>query len=81
MSYLLNLFIAFDQLLTTVVGGYPDETLSSYAYRLEREGKVWGKVWRPTIDWLFSWQGIPQGHCFAANQQERLRYQFPPELR
>lgn len=81
MTYLLNLFIAFDQLLTALVGGYPDETLSSYAFRLDREKRVWGQIWRPTIDFLFSWQKYPQGHCAAAYEQERLRYQFPPELR
>lgn len=79
--YVLHLFIAIDQFFTTLFGGFPDETLSSYAYRLHVNGKPGGKIFRPVIDWLFSWQKTPYGHCEASYQEERLRYQFPPELR
>lgn len=81
MTYLLNILIALDQLGTALVGGWPDETLSSYAYRLEQQGKLGGRMFRPLIDWLFAWQGIPNGHCWLAWRQERIRDQFPPELR
>ena len=79
--YILNILIALDQLGTTLVGGFADETLSSYAYRMERQGKPWGLFWRPVIDWMFSWQRWPTGHCHVSYEQERLRDQFPPELR
>ena len=79
--YLIRVFIGFDQFCTTLVGGWPDETLSSYAYRLDRQGKMGGKVFRPIIDWLFAWQGHPMGHCHAAWIQETKRSQFPRELR
>lgn len=80
-AYLIRILIAIDQLATTLVGGFPDETLSSYAYRLDVQGKPGGKIFRPLIDWLFSWQGLPQGHCHASYDEERLRLQFPPDLR
>jgi hypothetical protein len=66
-------------LITTIVGGYPDESLSSYAYRLDKQGKPWGRFWRPIIDGLFWWQSKP--HCAEAYIEERLRYQMPPVLR
>lgn len=80
-DYLINILIAIDQLATTLVGGFPDETLSSYAYRLDRQGKPGGKIFRPFIDWLFSWQDYPDGHCKASYDEERFRLQMPPELR
>jgi hypothetical protein len=79
--YLINILIALDQLVTTLIGGYPDESLSSYAYRMNVQRKPWGRIWRPIIDLLFSWQKIPGGHCLAAYQEERQRYQMPPDLR
>lgn len=77
--YLIHVFIGFDQLVTTLLGGWPDETLSSYAYRLHRQNKPWGKFWMPVIDWLFAWQG-PE-HCRRAFEEDRARLQFPIELR
>ena len=79
--YLINVLIGIDQLVTALVGGWPDESLSSYAYRMHLQRKPWGRIWRPVIDWLFSWQRIPGGHCLAAYHEETLRIQFPPELR
>lgn len=75
--YLLNLLIALDQLVTAVLGWFPDETLSSYAYRLELQGKPAG-VFRRLIDALFWFQA---DHCRKAYMAERGRRQFPPELR
>jgi hypothetical protein len=81
MRYFLHIAIGLNQLGTTILGGWPDETLSSYAYRLDIQGKPAGRLFRPVIDWLFSWQGLEHGHCFTATQEERLRFQLPPELR
>jgi len=77
--YIVQVLIALDQLLTALVGGWADETLSSYAWRLERDGKPSGRVARPAIDFLFLWQG--PGHCRRAYIEERNRAQCPPELR
>jgi hypothetical protein len=81
IRYLIHLFIAVDQLVTAIVGGFPDESLSSYAYRLDRKGKIGGRIFRPLIDFLFSWQDYAMGHCHAAYMEERMRYQLPPDLR
>lgn len=77
--YIWNILVALDQVLTALLGGWPDESLSSYAYRLEQQGKVWGKVFRPAIDWLFSW--YEADHCQNSFQAEKLRHHMPPELR
>lgn len=75
--YLLHLLIALDQLGTTALGGWPDETMSSYAYRLHLQGKPAGFM-RRVIDRLFFWQ---PDHCRWAYESERQRAQQPPELR
>ena len=77
MRYLLNILIALDQLGTTLVGGWPDETLSSYAHRLHTQGKPFGFI-RGVINALFFWQ---EDHCQWAYDDEKFRRQMPPELR
>ena len=79
---LLHVLIALDQLiyvLITLGNGYPDETLSSAAYRLELRGHFWGRFWRPIIDWLF--RPIEQNHCQQAYNAEYRKMQMPRELR
>lgn len=74
MSYLLNLAIALDQCANTVLLGSPDETLSSRAYRSDRDEKVFGRLFRPAIDFVFFWQ---ERHCFQSYQAELQRRQYP----
>ena len=57
MTYFWNIFIALDQLLNTVLGGYPDETISSRAGKAQRSGKLWGCVLCRVLD-VFD-----KGHC------------------
>ena len=60
---LLNLLIACDQFLFVVITlghANPDETISSAAWRWERDGK-WNAFMRPLIDWLFHW--LEENHC------------------
>ena len=76
-GYLLNILIALDQLGTTLVGGWPDETLSSYAFRLEMQGKPFGFM-RRVIDALFFWQ---EDRCRNAWLIEMRRKQVPLEMR
>ena len=81
-SRVLNVLIAIDQLayvLITLGAGYPDETLSSAAYRLELRGAFWGRVWRPLIDWLF--HPIEPDHCHQSYLAEVKRLQSPMEHR
>lgn len=79
--HVLQVLIALDQLVTAMLGGWADETLSSYAYRLDKQGKVWGRIWRPTIDWVFGRLFGQVGHCEASYMAERMRSQSPPDER
>lgn len=74
LTYIRNNAIAFDQQLNTLLGGYLDETLSSRSYRLDKKGKILGKVFRPLIDMIFFWQ---EKHCFESYMSELNRKQFP----
>ena len=77
---LLNLLIALDQFLFCVMTlgkSMPDETASAAAWRMEREGRWTGRVFRPLIDALF-W--FDPHHCFNAYKAERDRLQSPAEL-
>lgn len=78
--YVLQVLIALDQLLTALLGGWADETLSSYAWRLERSKKFWGRVWRPAIDAVWRLFGV-HDHCLRSYLAERDRAQLPPNLR
>lgn len=77
MNYVFHLLIAVDQLATAMLGGFPDETLSSYAYRLHMQGKPFGFM-RDVIDSIFFLQ---PDHCYRAYLAERRRAQLPPEFR
>lgn len=83
-AWAYQLFIAFDQLLNVIItplqsGAWADETLSSRAYRMHRDGKWWGRIWMPVIDALFRWQTTE--HCRHAFDKERARLHVPPEMR
>lgn len=76
----LNFLVAIDQLIYVVItlgSGSPDETLSAAAWRTEQSGKIFGKVFRPVIDFLFS--PLEKHHCFAAYMAEKNRRQLPIE--
>lgn len=76
MTYSKKLLIAIDQLINALIGGWPDETLSSRAWRWEKDGvRSWP---RRLIDRLFFWE---QNHCYQSYQSEREGRQLPPELR
>lgn len=78
-AWLIQVLIAFDQLVNALIpGGWADETLSSRAHRMrEKNQRVWG--WTAgAIDWLFFWQ---VGHCEKSHIDEIARAQLPPELR
>lgn len=72
------MFIAVDQLLyvfLTLGEGLPDETISSALYRTERDGKRFGKLFRPVVDWLF--RPIEKNHCKVSYLAEINRLQGP----
>ena len=73
----LNTLIAVDQLANVLCGGWPDETLSSRAWRLHNTGRGWALA-RKAIDGLFFWQ---KGHCEGAYKSEVARNHLPPQQR
>ena len=76
MTYGKKLFVALDQFANTILGGWPDETFSSRAWRWEADGK---RVWpRKFIDWLFFWD---KDHCRQSYESEVARKQCPVEMR
>lgn len=77
--YALQLLISLSQCLNALLAGWPDETVSSRAWRLEDASRCWALL-RWLIDTAFRPLGQPD-HCFEAYVNERLRTQWPPELR
>lgn len=61
-SWWFQMLLALDRFLNVFIcDGDSLETMSGYAWRMEQHGKPWGKITRPTIDWLFSpWMS---DHC------------------
>ena len=77
---LLNVLIAFDQLvyvLVTLGAGSPDETLSAAAYRTEKSGRLFGRMFRPLIDLLFL--PIERNHCQKSYESEKQGRHLPAE--
>lgn len=72
----LQILIALDQLINTLIGGFADETLSSRAYRHKKDGSRAWPAW--IIDHLFFWQ---EEHCKASYESELERAQLPVEFR
>ena len=75
MNQLMQILIAIDQLLNTLIpGGYADETLSARAHRMRVKGQpYWGWLAR-AINLLFFWQ---EDHCQGAWLEETRRRQLP----
>lgn len=83
---LLHLLVAVDQLLYVVLTlgrGYPDETLSSAAYRADRSGRILGRIFRPSIDAIFFTLtvGRERNHCENSYLSERRRAHLPQSMR
>lgn len=76
MTYANKVLIAADQFVNALLAGWPDETLSSRAWRWEKNGvRSWP---RRLIDRIFFWESE---HCFQSYLSEREGRQLPPELR
>lgn len=79
---LLNVLIAIDQLLwvlLTLGNGSPDETVSAAAWRMERQGKLAGRILRPLIDALF--YPLAREHCRLSYESEIDGSQLPDGYR
>jgi hypothetical protein len=75
MKRLKHILIAVDQLANAILGGWPDETLSSRAYRWHTAGKLHWPM--HVIDDLF----FDKRHCADSYESERAGRQLPPEMR
>lgn len=73
MSYLLNVAIAIDQFGNAVLGGEPDETISSRVGRASLRG-VWiaKYVWEPMIDAIFRRLAGQQRHCYESIEWDEI---------
>ena len=75
MSWGKAVLIAIDQLINALMGGWPDETISSRAWRWDQANvRRWP---RRLIDALF----CNRTHCKESFEAEREGRQLPPELR
>lgn len=76
IRYLKNLLIALDQLGNTLLGGWPDESISSHCWRIDREqGISWP---RKLVDALLFFD---KDHCQESYESELERRQLPPSMR
>lgn len=76
MTYFKRVFIAFDQLVGTIFGGYPDCTISAQCWLWHIHGKhEW--AYR-LVNAMFFWQS---NHCRGAYNDEMARKQCPQEMR
>ena len=78
---LSNVSVSINQLIGTILSlgaKYPDETMSSYSWRLESKGRIFGRIFPPLIDTLLFWE---RDHCYGAWLDEKARRHMPPEMR
>ena len=74
--HLMQIFIAFDQLLNAIIGGYADETFSARCWR-RRGDKTW-RFFQKLVDKVFFFD---KNHCQTSYESERQLNHLPPELR
>ena len=74
---ILNLLIALDQfiwVIFTLGNGMPDETISAALYRMEKQNKLAGRIFRPFVDALL-W--FDKNHCLNAGESENKKQHLP----
>lgn len=74
--YFLRVLIAIDQLVNTIFGGMPDETISAKLWRL-RDRQPY-KTLRYIVDALF-W--FDKDHCRTSYESEIKKTQLPSNYR
>jgi hypothetical protein len=69
-KWTLNVLISLDQLLNTVFGGDPDETISSRLGKLKvRHGIIpWYRPLAKTLDYLLD--AVDENHCIDAIERD-----------
>ena len=71
-------WIAFDQWINALAGGWADETISARAYRRARQGIRKWEIIEKAINGLFFWQ---KEHCRGSYLSEIERLHMPPAYR
>lgn len=66
-QYVLNVLVAADALLNTILGGLPDETISARAARAQQAGRRWGCILCRLLDRL------EQDHCALSLKGDAAR--------
>ena len=74
--YFLRVLIAIDQLVNTIFGGMPDETISAKLWRLKDRYPY--KILRYIVDALF-W--FDKDHCRTSYESEIKKTQLPSNYR
>lgn len=73
LQYLYNLALGISQLLSVILGGDPDESVSSRTGKAIKAGKWWFiKVQGPFIDWLT----LEKDHCIKSIEYDEGRKQL-----
>lgn len=65
-----RLLLRLDYWLADLIGAPAEHTLSGYAYRVEQQGKPWGRITRPIIDALARLIAGETDHCRKAFRYE-----------
>ncbi len=77
-AYLLRVLVAFDVLLMAVMNGKRNETMSAAAWSLESDGKFFGLLFRPAIDWV-AWNVCRDpAHCQTSFANEQASPKMRP---
>lgn len=73
--YVFNVLIGIDQLINTILGGYPDETISARCYR-NYDTNGWWMFAHDMINCISFLLG-QRRHCYNAWLSECQRIQYP----
>jgi hypothetical protein len=71
-TYLKNIFLAVSQVLNVLLGGDPDETLSSRAGKARLNGRAWGCILCKVLDRL------DKNHCTNAIENDEGKNAVKP---
>jgi hypothetical protein len=69
-SWITNVLVAADQLVNAVLGGDPDETISSRAAKAARRGHRWGCVLCRALD------ALQRDHCERVIETDEGRFRL-----
>lgn len=76
MRWLSQCGLALTRLGNAILGGLAEESMSSRSARAEGNRKLWGRITRPAIDWIFGLFGAVN-HCRLAYLSDRNKAPLP----